>query len=180
MLKPVHDHTVPKISPRRRVLGVTSQLTSSDLIPSHPKKAGTTPIGYSRTNRRTTPTTMSGVTIPRKISDLTNEAPRTFCRRTARNRPMKTVSGRGMPIQIRSFRRVPQGGTRARQAGLKASRERTPERIADRVVQVRQDGLALHERCHLGVEGRIRGGRNPRGRRDVSADADLDRLGLFR
>src|SRR2546426_2268049 len=82
MLKPVHDHTVPKISPRRRVLGVTSQLTSSDLIPSHPKKAGTTPIGYSRTNRRTTPTTMSGVTIPRKMSDLTNEAPRTFCRST--------------------------------------------------------------------------------------------------
>src|SRR6266702_726571 len=115
MLKPVHDHTVPKISPRRRVLGVTSQLTSSDLIPSHPKKAGTRPIGYSKMNRRTTPTTMSGVTIPRKMRDVTNEAPRTFCRRIARNKPMNRVSWRWRPIQIRLLRSVPQGGPRGGQ-----------------------------------------------------------------
>src|SRR2546425_2090848 len=86
-------------------------------------------------------------------------------------------------LRLRSRLDVRQNGLPVGRSGpkaLKLAPEMTLERIADRVVQVRQDGLALHERRDLGVEGRIRGRRDPCGRGDVSADAYLDRLGLFR
>src|SRR5207245_3505653 len=100
-----------------RVSGLAIQFTASDLIPSRSNKAGTSPIGASRMNRRTTPITMRGVTIPRKTRDLTMEAPRTFWRRTARNKPMNRGRGRWMPVQTRLLSRVPHGGPLWLQAG---------------------------------------------------------------
>ena len=95
-----------------------SQFTARPLIPIEPKNAGTRPMGASRMNLRTVPMTISGVTIPRKIIDLTIAAPRTLWRSIARNRPMNIVNGRWSPIQIRLLIKVPHGGPVCRQSAF--------------------------------------------------------------
>src|SRR6266446_9864813 len=112
VLKPVQDHTLPRIRPNNRVAGWAIQFTSREEIPIEPKKEGTNPIGASIVKPSSTPITMSGVTMPRKMNDFTMVAPRTRCRSTASARPVNSDSGKWITIQRRLLTRVPYGGSR--------------------------------------------------------------------
>src|SRR5207247_9610547 len=102
MLNPVHDHTVPMIKPKRRVLGLeVSQFTARPLIPIEPKNAGTRPMGASRMNLRTVPMTISGVTIPRNIIDLTIDAARPLWRSRDSERRVHIVRRHGPAVHVR-------------------------------------------------------------------------------
>src|SRR6267143_538743 len=86
------------------------QLTASERTQIASKKEGTIPGPVSKRNRRITPPTIIGVTIPRKIADLTIDDPLTSRRMRAIHNPNRREMGRWIVTQSALWINVPKGG----------------------------------------------------------------------
>lgn len=99
MLKPVHSQTEPKINANKAVSGYA--VHDFGVIPKMLRTAGIIPASLSNVNRKITPPTIIGMTMPRKIDDFIIALPFTFLRMTAKIRPRKVVNGRWISIQMK-------------------------------------------------------------------------------
>ena len=89
------------------------------------KKEGTIPGPVSKRKRRITPPTIIGVTMPRKIADLTIDDPLTSRRMRAIHNPKRREMGRWMPAQRALWIRVPRGGGHDKFGLIVSGSERT-------------------------------------------------------